>query len=189
MADESANQSIKSGFSELDFARDVLSRAKKLARTQGYYPTRSAGPITKGRMTRTERLERELISRVGSGARPSKRDPQLLGNTLDDLFARNNWKKDVSVGSITAAWPQVVGTDIANHCEPETFVDGLLVVKASSSAWATQLRIITPRILSKIAEIIGPDIVHDLDIHGPVGRSFKRGPKTVRGRGPRDTWG
>jgi predicted nucleic acid-binding Zn ribbon protein len=62
-------------------------------------------------------------------------------------------------------------------------------VAAESTAWATQLRIIQSQVLAKIAAEVGDGVVHSLRITGPVAPSWRKGPRHIAGRGPRDTYG
>ena len=45
---------------------------------------------------------------------------------------------------VFARWPELVGEEVADHCTPESFADGKLVVRTDSTAWATQLRLLAP---------------------------------------------
>jgi predicted nucleic acid-binding Zn ribbon protein len=67
--------------------------------------------------------------------------------------------------------------------------DGQLTLQAESTAWATQLRLLAPKLLSILATEVGAGVVTKLSVHGPAAPSWKKGPRTVRGRGPRDTYG
>ena len=79
---------------------------------------------------------------------------------------------------------------MAEHCEPVSFEAGVLSVRADSTAWATQIRLLSSSLLGSIAEAVGPDVVHELRVHGPSAPSWSRGPRrTSDGRGPRDTYG
>ena len=62
-------------------------------------------------------------------------------------------------------------------------------MQADSTAWATQLRLLAPTLVRRLAEELGAGTVDRGD--GPAGRapSWKRGRLQVRGRGPRDTYG
>ena len=42
---------------------------------------------------------------VGSGARPSKRDPKSLSFVYSGLIERMGWKTNLDVGSVAARWP------------------------------------------------------------------------------------
>ena len=154
-------------------ARRALERAKRAARDRG---------LTPGRPGRRRRpvVEAQL---AGSG-----RDPQLLGDAASGLLAERGWTEDVSVAGVFGRWSEIVGEHVGEHCTPETFDDGRLVVRASSSAWATNLRMYTSTMLGRLAEELGDDVVTEVTILAPVGPSFRKGPLSVPGRGPRDTW-
>ena len=124
-----------------------------------------------------------------AGARPGGRDPQLLGDVVARLLHERDWVADVSVGGVVGRWREVVGDQVADHCEPETFEDKVLVVRADSTAWATQVRLLTPQLLERLAREVGEGVVETVTVLGPAGPSFRRGKKSVRGPGPRDTWG
>jgi predicted nucleic acid-binding Zn ribbon protein len=82
-----------------------------------------------------------------------------------------------------------VGPEIAAHATPVAFADGELVVEADSTAWATQIRLLAPSLLARLAEDLGAGTVTAVSVRGPRAPSWKRGPWSVRGRGPRDTYG
>ena len=83
----------------------------------------------------------------------------------------------------------IVGPDIASHCEPVSLIDRQLRVSAQSSAWATQLRLMSATLLARIVEQVGKDTVTSIVVTGPSGPSWKKGLWSVQGRGPRDTYG
>ena len=87
-------------------------------------------------------------------------------------------------------WAELVGPEIALHCRPESFEDSVVRVRTSSTAWATQLRLMSPVLLQRFDEALGPGVVTRIDVAGPQAPSWRKGPRTVRGgRGPRDTYG
>ena len=88
-----------------------------------------------------------------------------------------------------ASWEGIVGADISAHAEPIALTDGVLHVRAESTAWATQLRYMQAQILAKIAAGVGDGVVKSLRITGPAAPSWRKGPLHVSGRGPRDTYG
>jgi predicted nucleic acid-binding Zn ribbon protein len=67
--------------------------------------------------------------------------------------------------------------------------DGVLGVAAESTAWATQLRMMQAQLLAKIADAVGDGVVKSLRITGPSAPSWRKGPRHIAGRGPRDTYG
>jgi predicted nucleic acid-binding Zn ribbon protein len=62
-------------------------------------------------------------------------------------------------------------------------------VQADSTAWATQLRLLQRQLLGRLAAGLGDGVVTRMRIHGPTAPSWRRGPRHVSGRGPRDTYG
>lgn len=164
-----------------DVAKAALERAKATARQKGHRPaTGKTHDLKSADATSTDEW---------SGPRVDNRDPEPIGHTVSHFIGDQDWQQQISVASLTARWAEIVGTAVARHTQPVKFEHQGLVVQTSSTAWATQLRIMTPQILSRIADEIGPDIVVEVKIVGPNNLSFKRGPKTVPGRGARDTWG
>jgi predicted nucleic acid-binding Zn ribbon protein len=124
-----------------------------------------------------------------SGPGPDPRDPQPLSAVMAKLVKARGWQKPAAEARLFGMWPQVVGEELAAHSRPVRLTDGELTVEAESTAWATQLRLLAGKLLGRIAADVGRDVVVKLNIHGPVAPSWAKGPKRVRGRGPRDTYG
>lgn len=124
-----------------------------------------------------------------SGAHPDDRDPQPLGFSLDRLVSYRGWETDLSVQGVFARWGDLVGSEVADHCTPETLVDGKLVVRTDSTAWATQLRLLAPTLVRRLNGELGHGTVLVIEVLGPHGPSWKKGPRSSGGRGPRDTYG
>ncbi|AKT52610.1 RNA-binding protein [Arsenicicoccus sp. oral taxon 190] len=161
-------------------AADALLRARSVAKAKGLRP---------GSAPRRRRRPSEVML-SGSAVEVDGRDPLLLGDTLARLVAGRGWQSEVKVGSVMGRWPQVVGADVAEHSEPLTFDDGVLTVRASSTAWATQLRLMTSSILGRLAAEVGEGVVEELRVVGPTAPRWSRGPRrSSDGRGPRDTYG
>jgi predicted nucleic acid-binding Zn ribbon protein len=95
----------------------------------------------------------------------------------------------VAEGTVFARWSEVVGAQIAEHAQPTTLRDGVLTISAESTAWATQLRMVQAQVLAKIAAAVGDRVVTSLRITGPATPSWRKGPRHISGRGPRDTYG
>ncbi len=125
-----------------------------------------------------------------SGAHPDGRDPQPVAVSLDKLVVERGWQTPVAIGGVIGRWDAVVGSEIATHCTPETFTDGVLTVRADSTAWATQLRLLLPQVLRRLIEEVGEGVVTKVVVLGPTAPSWRRGPRSAPGGvGPRDTYG
>jgi len=159
-----------------------LELARSLAHgMRGRGPTRRAGASRKRRRAGDAEL---------SGAHPDARDPALVVTEVDKLVAESGWETEVAVHGVFARWPTIVGTDVAGHCTPQSYQDGRLVVQTDSTAWATQLKLLAPNVVRRMNEELGHGTVRVIEVVGPDGPSWSRGPRSVRGgRGPRDTYG
>jgi predicted nucleic acid-binding Zn ribbon protein len=169
-----------------ELARAVLDAAR--ARRRGDRPTRTRSDDGTG----TDAAEpgggrRRRGGYTGPG--PDPRDPQPFGAILDRLVKARGWQRPAAEATVFGAWERVVGPDVAAHCRPVKLEDGQLTVEAESTAWATQLRLLAPSLLRQIAAAVGHNVVRKLYVHGPAAPSWSRGPRRVRGRGPRDTYG
>jgi predicted nucleic acid-binding Zn ribbon protein len=161
-----------------DAVRQALNRAKAAAREKRLSPTNGRrGPRSRGG-----------VARAGSG--PDARDPQSFGTAIQRLIDERGWDQSVAVGGAMGRWAEVVGADIAAHCEPESFEDGVLSVRAESTTWATQVRLLVPAILRSLDERLGAGTVTKILVKGPGGPSWRHGPRVAPGsQGPRDTYG
>jgi predicted nucleic acid-binding Zn ribbon protein len=131
--------------------------------------------------------------RVGpqvSGARADDRDPKLLADAVERLVETKGWTNEVNVHTLLARWALLVGATIAAHSHPEGYADTVLSVRTDSTAWATQLRYLAPRLVAMLNEQLGDGTVTRIAVLGPDAPSWKKGRRSVRdGRGPRDTYG
>jgi predicted nucleic acid-binding Zn ribbon protein len=180
---EAAPPEQLAGLAGMDLVRRVLEEARGIARTQGKDVGRGR------RLPPSRRAAGSGSRRRWSGPGPDARDPQPLASVTRDVAKKRGWSGRVAEGAVFGQWPRVVGANIAEHATPTTLRDGVLTVAAESTAWATQLRIIQSQVLAKIAAEVGDGVVHSLRITGPVAPSWRKGPRHIAGRGPRDTYG
>lgn len=155
--------------------------------TTGGHPTAAGGSARPGGPV--GRLGRRVRRGGWSGPGPDPRDPQPFGAVLAKLMKARGWQRPAAEATLFGRWAEVVGGELAEHCRPVKLADGELTVEADSHAWAAQLRLLAGSLVRRIAIVVGHNLVTTLRIHGPAGPSWSRGPRRVRGRGPRDTYG
>lgn len=165
-------------------AFQALERARALAKTPGYRRKKRRRVQEPGGVPGGPGL-----GNAGSGAGPSARDPQRVADIVDALVHARGWEEPVEVAGVVGRWREIVGDSVADHTTVERFSDGTLVVRASSTAWATQVKLLQGELRRRIAEVVGADLVREITVLGPSGPSWKHGLRSVRGRGPRDTYG
>ena len=146
-------------------------------------------------------LAKELYKFYRSGFRKQKpeqqnetrqkiTDPQSLSAVLSEVIQNRNWNQGVAEGNLFSDWNSIVGAEIAEHTTPISLVDGRLTIQTSSSAWATQMRLMQEDLLKTISSSTPGALVESLVFIGPHAPSWKKGLRTIKGaRGPRGTYG
>ena len=159
----------------IDPAKAALERARAAARSGGPAPStsnkRSTAPPPRG---------------TGFG-----RDPVLVGEAVGDVLAERGWQPQAAVGALTGRWSEIVGPDVAAHVAVEGYdaEKTTLLLRTDSTAWATQVRLLLPTLMTRLSEELGPGTVTSVTVLGPSAPSWVKGLRTVPGRGPRDTYG
>lgn len=105
----------------------------------------------------------------------------------------HGYEAQVGSGSLIARWPEIVGDALADHVTPDSVRDTdtgrELLLRADSTAWATQVRLLLPQIHGRIVALLGSGVVDRIKVTGPAPPTRAMGPRRVPGRGPRDTYG
>ncbi|MFV0429792.1 MAG: DUF721 domain-containing protein [Arachnia sp.] len=146
--------------------------------------TRGATPqVPPRRCYRRDGIERR------SGPGPDDRDPQLLGAVLRNVSAERGWRRRISVSTVLRSWPRLVGQVNAEHSRPVSFDEGVLVVQCDSTSWASGMKFSASKLVARLNAELGQQMFTRIDFRGPNAPSWKKGRRSVRGRGPRDTYG
>ncbi len=117
------------------------------------------------------------------------REPEGLGAVMDSLTSSLGWSSPLARSELLASWRDIAGADTAEHSSPVGIEDGVLTVKCDSTAWATQLRLMRVQIMGRIVSRYPDAGIDTVRFEGPGAPSWKRGPRSIPGRGPRDTYG
>jgi predicted nucleic acid-binding Zn ribbon protein len=128
-------------------------------------------------------------SREGSLPFSDHRDPGSMAEAFGALEHTMGWEMALARADLVGVWADIVGDDVALHASPTGAEEGVLEITCDSSAWATQLRIMKSTLLESLLERFPQAAITTLSIKGPGAPSWKHGPRSVPGRGPRDTYG
>ncbi|MCX4994773.1 DciA family protein [Streptomyces longwoodensis] len=164
--------------SGVDLARVALRAAREQARARGD--------------AARQKKQARRGGGLRSGARADGRDPMALGAAINRLLTERGWEAPAAVGGVMGRWPQIVGEDVAKHCEPERYDEDerVLVVRCDSTAWATNLRLLAPTLVARLNEDLGHGAVRQIKVQGPSGPVRRYGPLRAPGsKGPGDTYG
>jgi predicted nucleic acid-binding Zn ribbon protein len=119
----------------------------------------------------------------------SGRDPRGLGDTINSLTIQLGWNSSLAQSELLESWAELAGEETAKHSRPAGIDEGILTVHCESTAWATQLRLMRVEIMTHIATRYPDAGIASIRFQGPNAPSWKKGPRSIPGRGPRDTYG
>ncbi len=117
------------------------------------------------------------------------REPHGLGDVLVHVADDLGWTEPLAQSELFTDWALVVGDELAKHSTPVTIDDRALIIRCDSTAWATQLRLMRATITTFITARYPNAGVESIRVSGPDAPTWKKGFRTVSGRGPRDTYG
>lgn len=142
-----------------------------------------------GRLSRDAKRIAEKAAKNNSRPFDRGRDPIKAADGVDDLLKAFRWDAQLAEAELFNGWSEIVGEINAASSQPEALINGVLTVRCKSTAWATQLRLMQIQILEKVHELHPGVEISSLKLLGPDAPSWKKGPRSVPGRGPRDTYG
>jgi hypothetical protein len=121
--------------------------------------------------------------------RPRRDDPEQLSQAIGGLLDQQGWQQRAAIGSVFGRWAEIVGPDLAAHTRPDSFADGELTVTADSTAWATQVRLLAPQLVRRLAAELGDGTVRRVKVRGPQPPRQRGGWRVPGSKGPGDTYG
>lgn len=169
-----------------DLAHTMIARAKSAQRAAATGSTPSAAGGSRSRSSRT-------TGNSYSGAGQDGRDPQSVEAVLQRWVRDHGFEQHVAEGGLAARWGEIVGPQVAEHVTPDgvraTPAGRELVLRADSTAWATQVKLLLPQVTARLEEALGRGVVDRIAVVGPAPPRRSPGPRRVPGPGPRDTYG
>ncbi|NHB84926.1 DUF721 domain-containing protein [Tessaracoccus sp. HDW20] len=103
---------------------------------------------------------------------------------LDQVVSERGWKRRIGLSTVLRRWSDLVGESNAEHSRPVDYQDGVLVVECDSTAWAQAMRYTASKLVARLNRELGDRTVLRVDFRGPAAPSWKKGPRSVQGRGP-----
>jgi len=161
-------------------AAEALARARADAWARGERPGTPQRQQNQAQEAEREGLTPAGIPSLSWSARPRRDDPQSLTAAVGGLLSARGWRERAAVGAVFGHWPDIVGPQLALHTKPESFDSGELTVSADSPAWATQVRLMAPQLLKRLAEELGHGTVRRIRVNGPAGPPRRGGRLRVR---------
>ena len=84
-------------------------------------------------------------------SKPKSRRPVTVREALQSYLSRTGLERRLAQAQVVPEWPRLVGPQIAAVTEPESVTaDGTLFVRVATSAWMTELQLMTPEIMARL---------------------------------------
>lgn len=146
------------------------------------YLHKTTGLQTRDQKRRTEKSK---------GSKPFDKGRDLVSakDSMDGLIQSFSWSANLDKAELFSNWAQVVGKESAEASNPESLEGGVLSVRCRSTAWATQLRLLEKDVIRRVNTDFPGLEVKEIKFFGPNAPSWKKGSRSIPGRGPRDTYG
>jgi predicted nucleic acid-binding Zn ribbon protein len=130
-----------------DLARQALAAARAAAKT------RPTGPVRKTR-------------RTTQGGRGRGSDPMGLGQVLERLKDQQGWESGINGGNLLEQWPTICPAELATTVQPVSYDpdQGLLALRPSSNAYATQIRLFERNLVKHLNDKLGKPAVRKIRV-------------------------
>lgn len=94
--------------------------------------------------------------------RRGRREPRPVGALVEGVLGDLGLGAATAVLRIAERWEEVVGVEIARHCQPTALRGTVLEATVDSSVWCQQLQLRRPEILAGLARALGEAAPTDL---------------------------
>ncbi len=94
--------------------------------------------------------------------RGRKSEPVAVGSMVTQVLSELGLAGTASAVALSERWEEIVGSEIAAHCQPIIVRDGVLEASVDSSVWCQQLQLQREEILEALRRALGPDAPKDL---------------------------
>ena len=91
----------------------------------------------------------------------SDRDPLPLTESLDGVVRslqggpKRGSGEAQAIGGVFGRWSEIVGDAVAAHVQPIRLDGKRLVVEVTDPSWATQMRLLTDRVVQHVKDVTG----------------------------------
>ncbi len=101
---------------------------------------------------------------------PRRQDPpEPVSELLATLRAQRGWQRRLEGARVHEHWAEIVGPQLAEHTEAVRLHGGVLVVRARTPAWATQVRYLAGAVQERANAVLGPgQVTQVVVVAGPA---------------------
>ena len=99
---------------------------------------------------------------------PRGGEPVRFGDALKAAVERRRWTARLKGSQVFERWDDIAGPHVAANVQPVRLAGGVLVLSASSAAWATEAGYLSTELMRRANELLGEAMVTRVQI--TVGR-------------------
>ncbi len=107
-------------------------------------------------------------------ARGDNTGPQPISGILKAVLRQCGLSDRVEERTPLAAWPEIVGKEIAQHSKAVDIKEGVLILEADHGAWRQELTLLIPMIINKFNALYGEGTVTEIKWRYQPGQGRKR---------------
>jgi len=86
-------------------------------------------------------------------------DPPRIGRLLEGAIGSGGPERSIHSARLFHSWRSIVGAEVADRCTPTSLKAGVLRVKVTTPAWATELRYLAPEMIKRVNASLGGVVV------------------------------
>jgi predicted nucleic acid-binding Zn ribbon protein len=90
---------------------------------------------------------------------------------LEGLLGQRPWASGISLGELGRRWGSVVGERLGQETAPVALEGGVLLIRATSTAWAAQVRFLASEVRARANDVLVGGPIRDVKVivdAGPV---------------------
>jgi len=87
---------------------------------------------------------------------------KTVGPVIENILRNHNLWQGYKQFLVVEKWEEVVGSELSALTRAESFSNGVLRVAVKDSVWAYHLTMLKPRLVKKLNENVGSNVVKDI---------------------------
>ncbi|MHB1988461.1 MAG: DciA family protein [Acidimicrobiales bacterium] len=88
-----------------------------------------------------------------------------IGDAMTSLLRSRGLGATVVLARVLSSWQSAVGADLASKIRPVALRHRELVCEVDDSAWATQVKLLSKKLLARLSEEVGASVADELSVH------------------------
>ncbi len=91
-----------------------------------------------------------------------KKQPFVIKNIVEDIIKKIEPEKIFKTEVLNSSWAKAIGEDNLRHAKPVEVKNKVLIVHVDSSSWLHKLTMEKARLLTRLRNDLGEDIIEDI---------------------------